>query len=352
MSNSKTWIRSSRGTVVSLILVAIASVLAGQALCLAEGETQQSRVEASVSMPSARAEVASDAANEAVYGQRYIGLYEGGDFIGDVAVTREQLLIVLDRVLRDIEDGRILVESMDAQLLREVILGQQEQIVQLNNRIEVLEAEMHERNKRDVVLTEQTLEVTEQANDLLERLEMFSEDLKQWARDQAVLNSEQISVFREELTALGDGLAALHESIAASLGGSDDLDDDTIRSLGQWHSEAHEDLATRLNKVDERVPALAIDIEALAGRMSNLRTDTQKSVNDLASRVDDLESELTDASMTQQSLEETIKTQQQRISELERQLAVIKSRYEADLKSLSDSVLALSAKLAALESSR
>jgi chromosome segregation ATPase len=336
MSNRKMWGRSSRGTVVSLILIAIASVLAGQTLCFAEDGVQQGRVEASVSMPPVRTEVASDAANQAVYGQRYIGLYEGGSFIGDVAVTREQLLIILDRVLRDIEDGRILVESMDAQLLREVVLAQHERIVQLSSRIDVLEAEMHDRNKRDVVLTEQTLQITEDANDLMDRLMAFAVDLEQYTRDQAVLNSEQISSAREETGVAVEGVRKLQAEF-----------NEIARKV--------QDLETRLSGLSGQVETLRIshqiDIDTVSNRMSNLRTETKDSVSALATRVQSIESELTEASVTQ-SLEDTIKAQQQRISELERQLAVLKSRYEADLKSLSDSILALSAKLAALESNR
>ena len=170
MSDLKTRVRPFPNTVVSLLLLATAALIAGQAVFSAEAGAQS----ASASVPSTEQRALDDATSRAIYGQRYIGLYDGDDFIGDHAVTKEELLLIVDRMLRDIEAGKILVESSDAELLRTVVVEFQEKLMDLNNRVQVLDAEMQVRHKRDVVLTEQTLQVKEEANDLMAKITTFA----------------------------------------------------------------------------------------------------------------------------------------------------------------------------------
>lgn len=324
MYDSKTRVHRSFTTMISLVLIVVVSVLAGQALCFAEDEVQQDRVKTDVSMPSALQRTAGTAVAQATPAQRYIELYENSQFVGDREVTREQLLDILDRILEDIEDGKIFIESTDAELLRSLVVEQHEQIVQLNMEVDVLEIEMHELNKKTITLTEQNLQIAEKANDAISQLEDFAAELERYVLGQAALNSEVLNT-----TAKGIG-AQISELR------------DEVESL--WAGLQNE--STRLETRFEN--DLRSESQMLSARMSNLRSDimaeASETLSDLSVRVENLES-----NTTYQSLEATVRAQQERIGELERQLLVIQSRYEEDLKALSDRVFSLATKLAALE---
>lgn len=331
MSDSKIRVRRFPGTVVSLLLSAAVFLIAGQAMLSAEVRAQ---TESSASVPSTEQRASDDAAGRAIYGQRYIGLYDGDTFVGDHAVTREQLLVIIDRVLRDIEAGKILVESSDAQLLRTLVVEFQDKLVDLNNRVQVLDAEMQVRHKRDVVLTEQTLQVKEEANDLMAKIMTFAEDVRRLVLDQAASNSK-------ELKEAADSLSRFEERI--------DEFGERIDEIAPEIDDLQASLEVSVADLRRHMEELKHELNVTASRFSTLRTDTLNTYNTLVSRMDGLEKQLTDALG---SAEEKIAAQEQRISQLERQLVVNQAKYEMDLKALSDTILSLSARVSALESGR
>lgn len=321
MSESKTRVRQLPSTVVSLLLLAAAVLIAGQAMLPAVAGAQS----ASASVPSTEQRASDDSTSRAIYGQRYVGLYDGDNFIGDHAVTREELLSVVDRLLKDIEAGKIHVESSDAELLRTVVVEFQEKLMELGNRVQVLDAEMQVRHKRDVVLTEQTLLVKEEANDLMAKITAFAEDLRRFVLDQAASTAEELEAAAESLSRFSERIDEIVLEI-----------DDLQSSLGVSNAD-----------VLKRIEELKHELNVISSRFSTLRTETLNTYDTLVSKMDDLEKRLTDAL---KSAEEKMAAQEQRISQLERQLAVNQVKYEADLNALSDMVLSLSARLSALES--
>ncbi|MFY9486431.1 MAG: hypothetical protein WAQ30_07875 [Bacillota bacterium] len=329
MFYSKTRVHRSFTAMFTLVFIVVVSVLAGQALCFAEDEIQQDRVGTDTSMPSTLLGTAGMSATEATHAQLYIGLYEDGQFVGDKVVTREQLSNILDRILGDIQDGRIFVESTDAKLLRDLVVKQHEQIVQLNMQIDILKEEMHELNKRAVRLTEDNLSLAEQVNDTLSRIEDFAAELEKYVLHEAALNSEALNTEISALRAFRDEVESLLQ----------ELKDDFTRLEDEFGDEF-----SRLK--EEFRNSFESEKKMLALRMSNLRsevkTEMSETLSDLSVRVENFES-------SNESLEAQIKAQQERISELEYQILVDKSRYEADLKKLNDKILSLEARLSALE---
>jgi hypothetical protein len=323
MSDLKTRVRPFPNTVVSLLLLATAALIAGQAVFSAEAGAQS----ASASVPSTEQRALDDATSRAIYGQRYVGLYDGDDFIGDHAVTKEELLLIVDRMLRDIEAGKILVESSDAELLRTVVVEFQEKLMDLNNRVQVLDAEMQVRHKRDVVLTEQTLQVKEEANDLMAKITTFAEDLRRFVLDQAAANVG-------ELEAAAENLKRFDERI-----------DEIVLEIGDLQASLEVSVADLLKRIEE----LKHELSVTTSRFGTLRTETLSTYDTLVSRMDDLEKRLTDAL---RSAEEKIAAQEQRIGQLEHQLAVNQAKYYAHLTAVRQLFLALSARLSALESDR
>lgn len=323
MSDLKTRVRPLPSTFVCLLLLAAAVLIAGQAVWSAGAGAQS----ASTSVPSTEQRALDETASRAIYGQRYVGLYDGDDFVGDHAVTREELLVIVDRVLKDIEAGKILVESSDAELLRTVVVEFQEKLMDLSNRVQVLDAEMQVRHKRDVVLTEQTLQVKEEANDLMAKITVFAEDLRRFVLDQAASNAE-------ELEAAAENLSSFNERI-----------DEVVLEIDDLQASMEVSVADLLKRIEE----LKHELGVTSSRFSTLRTETLNTYDTLVSKVDDLEERLTDAL---KSAEERMAAQEQRISQLERQLAVNQAKYETDLKALSDMVLSLSARVSALDSGR
>lgn len=323
MSDLKTRVRPLPSTFVCLLLLAAAVLIAGQAVFSAEAGAQS----ASTSVPSTEQRALDETASRAIYGQRYVGLYDGDDFVGDHAVTREELLVIVDRVLKDIEAGKILVESSDAELLRTVVVEFQDKLMDLSNRVQVLDAEMQVRHKRDVVLTEQTLQVKEEANDLMAKITVFAEDLRRFVLDQAASNAE-------ELEAAAENLSSFNERI-----------DEVVLEIDDLQASMEVSVADLLKRIEE----LKHELGVTSSRFSTLRTETLNTYDTLVSKVDDLEERLTDAL---KSAEERMAAQEQRISQLERQLAVNQAKYETDLKALSDMVLSLSARVSALDSGR
>lgn len=323
MSDLKTRVRPLPSTFVCLLLLAAAVLIAGQAVWSAGAGAQS----ASTSVPSTEQRALDETASRAIYGQRYVGLYDGDDFVGDHAVTREELLVIVDRVLKDIEAGKILVESSDAELLRTVVVEFQDKLMDLSNRVQVLDAEMQVRHKRDVVLTEQTLQVKEEANDLMAKITVFAEDLRRFVLDQAASNAE-------ELEAAAENLSSFNERI-----------DEVVLEIDDLQASMEVSVADLLKRIEE----LKHELGVTSSRFSTLRTETLNTYDTLVSKVDDLEERLTDAL---ESAEERMAAQEQRISQLERQLAVNQAKYETDLKALSDMVLSLSARVSALDSGR
>lgn len=323
MSDLKTRVRPLPSTFVCLLLLAAAVLIAGQAVWSAGAGAQS----ASTSVPSTEQRALDETASRAIYGQRYVGLYDGDDFVGDHAVTREELLVIVDRVLKDIEAGKILVESSDAELLRTVVVEFQDKLMDLSNRVQVLDAEMQVRHKRDVVLTEQTLQVKEEANDLMAKITVFAEDLRRFVLDQAASNAE-------ELEAAAENLSSFNERI-----------DEIVLEIDDLQASMEVSVADLLKRIEE----LKHELGVTSSRFSTLRTETLNTYDTLVSKVDDLEERLTDAL---KSAEERMAAQEQRISQLERQLAVNQAKYETDLKALSDMVLSLSARVSALDSGR
>ncbi len=323
MSDRKTRVRPLPSTFVCLLLLAAAVLIAGQAVWSAGAGAQS----ASTSVPSTEQRALDETASRAIYGQRYVGLYDGDDFVGDHAVTREELLVIVDRVLKDIEAGKILVESSDAELLRTVVVEFQDKLMDLSNRVQVLDAEMQVRHKRDVVLTEQTLQVKEEANDLMAKITVFAEDLRRFVLDQAASNAE-------ELEAAAENLSSFNERI-----------DEVVLEIDDLQASMEVSVADLLKRIEE----LKHELGVTSSRFSTLRTETLNTYDTLVSKVDDLEERLTDAL---KSAEERMAAQEQRISQLERQLAVNQAKYETDLKALSDMVLSLSARVSALDSGR
>lgn len=323
MSDLKTRVRPLPSTFVCLLLLAAAVLIAGQAVWSAGAGAQS----ASTSVPSTEQRALDETASRAIYGQRYVGLYDGDDFVGDHAVTREELLVIVDRVLKDIEAGKILVESSDAELLRTVVVEFQDKLMDLSNRVQVLDAEMQVRHKRDVVLTEQTLQVKEEANDLMAKITVFAEDLRRFVLDQAASNAE-------ELEAAAENLSSFNERI-----------DEVVLEIDDLQASMEVSVADLLKRIEE----LKHELGVTSSRFSTLRTETLNTYDTLVSKVDDLEERLTDAL---KSAEERMAAQEQRISQLERQLAVNQAKYETDLKALSDMVLSLSARVSALDSGR
>lgn len=317
MLSLRAGVRGFLASTMSVVLVVFVSVLAGQASCLAEGSVQADPTKLSASMPSVTQGLSSGAADQVTPAQHYVELYEGGSFVGDRPVTRKQLLDILDRIIKDIADGKIFIESSDAELLRE-FADQREQIVALNSEMDVLKTEVHELNKRLIVLTEQNLQIAEQVNDAIAQLEAFAEELKRYVLDQAALNSEVLNAAIEDMN----------------------------NSISRLKDEAKA-LRDEIGRLEERINNnLKLESQTLNARMSNLRTEALDAVKQLSARVESLESDT-----TYQALRETIEAQQQRISELEHRLAVVQSRYDADLKVLSDNLLKLNARLIALERS-
>ena len=274
----------------------------------------------------------------------FLATFEDGSFQGTNPVDRYTLAVALARILDEIEAGRVIGSSSDADLLRDLTNEFRKELVQYYADKKLIEESLAETKKQNLTIEDRVNNVVAAQGELIETVARLKADIMQEAMQTAEnLNKHEellkkhetnIEANQERIKELQTALIRLEESLR--------LQQSDLSKLQNWSAEKDGVVALMDSQIRESLVELAKKIDTLDQKHQQELKDVRSEIDELLAAIAKADGEML---RNQEQLRSQLDTLAQRNVQLEKDIQSLAVRINAQAQANEAAIAELQAQV-------
>jgi len=274
----------------------------------------------------------------------FLATFEDGSFQGTNPVDRYTLAVALARILDEIEAGRVIGSSSDADLLRDLTNEFRKELVQYYADKKLIEESLAETKKQNLTIEDRVNNVVAAQGELIETVARLKADIMQEAMQTAEnLNKHEellkkhetnIEANQERIKELQTALIRLEESLR--------LQQSDLSKLQNWSAEKDGVVALMDSQIRESLVELAKKIDTLDQKHQQELKDVRAEIDELLAAIAKADGEML---RNQEQLRSQLDTLAQRNVQLEKDIQSLAVRINAQAQANEAAIAELQAQV-------
>ncbi|MGE5586409.1 MAG: S-layer homology domain-containing protein [Bacillota bacterium] len=200
----------------------------------------------------------------------YLAVYGDGTFQGTKPVDRYTLAVVIAKILREIESGKMGATPEDVELLRTLSGEFRQELVQVANEMNIFKKSLDEQGKAQAVSREDLAKLTFTQQQMRSEVEKMIADITASTEKSIAAADQRARQAEDRLAARIDENEQRVDRLADDVASGFDNTQSSLKDLAVRMGAGDKDLAGRLDAHDARLAQLDEDLSAAILRLSTL----------------------------------------------------------------------------------
>ncbi|MBC7082441.1 MAG: S-layer homology domain-containing protein [Firmicutes bacterium] len=207
---------------------------------------------------------------KALVDKGYLAVYDDGTFQGGKPVDRYTLAVVIARILREIETGKVGATPEDVELLRKLSGEFREELVQVANELGVFKKSLDEQSRAQAVMREDLARLTFTQQQMRSEVEKMIADITASTEKSIAAADQRARQAEDRLSARIDENVQHIGRLADDVARGFDNTQASLKDLADRMDASDKGLASRLDAHDAKLAQLDEDLSAAILRLSTL----------------------------------------------------------------------------------